>query len=268
MNEILNNLIITVINNKFIFLKTFIKEGYIYDIKNIYHKYQKNNNIVVILLLIYQLNILKSKDIIYKNSLIKHYFYNKDDTNTINHENTKDDKNTENDENTNDDKNTKNDINTENDENTKNDINTENDDYSVKNNEYSVKNDLETNSFFETNNQSYTKNNTNQSSNINDKYKFKNIPRRLIKLYKKCLLKCHPDKTNDLFKQKLFLLLKEIEKENLPYLIYLIALHLNIKYEVKEIELLKYYIEILQINSQELFNQAQQSSAEINKMKK
>ena len=82
MNDILNNLIITVINNKFCFLKNFIKEGYIYDIKTIYHKYQKNNNIVFILLLIYQLNILKSKNIIYKNSLIKHYFYNKNDINT------------------------------------------------------------------------------------------------------------------------------------------------------------------------------------------
>ena len=108
-----------------------------------------------------------------------------------------------------------------------------------------------------------------QNQNINNYYKdFKNIPYRLLKLYKKCLLKCHPDKTNDIFNQKLFLLLKEIEKENLPYLIYIIALHLNIKYEIKEINLLNYYLNVLQTNSFKLFNLSQQSSAEINKTKK
>ena len=245
-----------------------INKGYIYNIKLIYHKYRKNNDICIILILIYQLNILTSKEIIYRNNLIKHYQNNTKENNTKEN-NTKENNTKENAKENNIIENTKENDSIENAkenniiENTKENDSIENDSIENTKENDSIENDYS----FKSKNKQYENRN---NSNIYN-YTFKKISKNLLKLYKKCLLKCHPDKTNDLFKQKLFLLLKEIEKENLIYLIYIIALYLNIKYEIKEIKeikLLNYYLNVLQCNSSQLFNLAQQSSAEINRMKK
>ena len=280
MNIILNNLINNLINNKYKFIKPLINKGYINNIKPIYHKYRKNNDICIILILIYQLNILTSKEIIYRNNLIKHYQNNtkENDTKENDKENTKENDTKENAKENDSIENDSIENTKENDsiENTKENDSIENtkENDSIENTkendsiENTKENDsIENDYLFKSQNKQYENRN---NSNIYN-YTFKNIPKNLLKLYKKCLFKCHPDKTNNVFKQNLFLLLKEIEKLNLPYLIYIIALYLNIKYEIKEIKeikLLNYYLNVLQCNSSQLFNLAQQSSAEINRMKK
>ena len=95
--------------------------------------------------------------------------------------------------------------------------------------------------------------NTKKNININCNNEINLKNKYLLKLYKKCVVKCHPDKCNDKFNNDLFLLLQYSIENNELYLIVLIAKYLNIDFKInKEVELLlNYYINWLdmQINN-------------------
>ena len=56
----------------------------------------------------------------------------------------------------------------------------------------------------------------------------------IIKIYKKCLMKCHPDKTKINFRNKLFLLLQKSYENEEFYIIILIANYLNININIQD----------------------------------
>ena len=56
----------------------------------------------------------------------------------------------------------------------------------------------------------------------------------IIKIYKKCLMKCHPDKTKINFRNKLFLLLQKSYENEEFYIIILIANYLNMNINIQD----------------------------------
>ena len=56
----------------------------------------------------------------------------------------------------------------------------------------------------------------------------------MVKIYKKCLMKCHPDKTKITFRHKLFLLLQKSYENEEFYIIILIANYLNISINIQQ----------------------------------
>lgn len=58
----------------------------------------------------------------------------------------------------------------------------------------------------------------------------------MIKIYKKCLMKCHPDKTKIKFRNELFLLLQKSYENDELYIIILIADYLNISININKEE--------------------------------
>jgi hypothetical protein len=72
--------------------------------------------------------------------------------------------------------------------------------------------------------------NKQQYKHIDIDYKDKYI----IKIYKKCLMKCHPDKTKINFRNKLFLLLQKSYENEEFYIIILIANYLNININIQD----------------------------------
>ena len=93
-------------------------------------------------------------------------------------------------------------------------------------------------------------NKKNDNSNIKNKSEINLKNKYLLKLYKKCVIKCHPDKCNNKFNNDLFLLLQYSIENNELYLIILIAKYLNINFIInKELELvLNYYINWLDMH--------------------
>ena len=68
-------------------------------------------------------------------------------------------------------------------------------------------------------------------------------------MYKKCILKCHPDKTDKKINHDIFLLLtKSIEKNEL-YIIFIISKYYDLKIKLKKEDkiLLNFYVDYLDL---------------------